>query len=121
VTISLADLPFSSSGALEGLWHFRLRDSITTQMATVELQDGRTVKPVNGHLLRRFVVGMGSVTGAVRVEGEPCRIGDVTGLVNDPPAPALEPAPASVQVQSETSAPTRQVEVRQYDHRGKRR
>lgn len=96
MTLSLTDLPYSSGGAVEGLWHFQLRDSLNTQMATAVIENGRTVIPVSGAILKRFVVLMGSVVGAVRVEGEPCRIGDVAGLV-----PAAEPA-----VRVEQTAPT---------------
>lgn len=88
MTISMTDLPYSPSGAVEGLWHFQLRDSLNTQMATAVIENGRTVIPVSGAILKRFVVLMGSVVGAVRVEGEPYRIGDVSALV-----PAEAPVP----------------------------
>ena len=105
MTLSLADLPFNPDGAIDGLWLFRVREALTTQMATAELVDGKTIRPVNGLILKRFVVGMGSVVGAVRVEGEPCQIGDVTGLVEPKVAIPKEVAPAQPALASEASKP----------------
>lgn len=80
MTISISDLPVDVTGS----WHFKLRDHVNTALATAVLEGGQTVHPVPGSILRRFVVLMGSVQGAYRLDDGLC-IGDVQGLTPEPP------------------------------------
>lgn len=87
--VSLSDLPVD----LTGSWLFQLRDHVNTHLATATIEAGRSVYPVTGFILRRFVIGMGSVVGAYRLE-DGLSLGDVTGLAPVKTVEAkAEPAP----------------------------
>ena len=97
--ISMHDLPMDDSGVLPaGMWKVVLRDNLTDGFSGCIFERGVSVLPINGRALVRLVVGM-PVIGALRVEGGPFAVGDVSKLGTasgrapaDHPVDAADPA-----------------------------
>jgi hypothetical protein len=89
--LSYTDLPMDDGFLPAGKWLVQMRDPITDSFAGAAFKAGITVEPINGRLLKRLVTFM-KVDGALRVEGEPCELGDCSTLK---PAPA--PVPEAVE------------------------
>jgi hypothetical protein len=89
MTISQADLPHDDSGMLPaGIWRAVLRDPITDGFAGMSFEQGVSA-PMAGRSLWKLVIAM-PVVGALRVEGEPCELGDVSRLREDGAVAVLE-------------------------------
>lgn len=112
--ISIDTLPKDDSGVQPaGMWLAVLRDNLTDGFAGCIFQEGVLTAPINGRALVRLVVGM-PVIGAMRVEGEPFAIGDVSRLMPEAPAaPAPVPAaePAKPVAPSAPASPTTKAEL----------
>jgi hypothetical protein len=77
--IHYEQLPQDNGFLPAGKWLIKLRDHVNDAFAGAAFKDGISVEPIEGRLVKRFVTLM-PVVGAYRVEGEPCALGDCTGL-----------------------------------------
>ena len=79
--ISITDLPQDDSGLIPaGLWLAALRDNLSDGFAGMTFQDGLLTTPITGRMIVRLVATM-PVIGVLRVEGDPCEVGDVSRLL----------------------------------------
>lgn len=99
--LSMDQLPMDDGYLPAGKWLVALRDNLNDSLAGASFKDGLTLEPVNGRLLKRLVTFM-PVLGALRVEGDPCALGDVSRLL---PAREPEPPAAIKEPERETPAP----------------
>jgi len=90
--LSFDQLPMDDGFLPAGKWLVVLRDNLNDSLAGTSFRDGVTALPVNGQLLKRIVTFLPTV-GALRVEGSPCALGDVSRLQAPAPAPVLPAAP----------------------------
>jgi hypothetical protein len=80
VAISVDQLPTNNNGIVDGTWTIQLRQNLNGGHAGVEFRDGRSVTPLDGNALRRFVSAMGQdVVGAYR-SADDTAVGDVSTL-----------------------------------------
>jgi hypothetical protein len=80
VAISLDNLPTNNNGIVDGFWTIQLRQNLNGGHAGVEFRDGRSVTPLDGQALRRFVAAMGpDIVGAYR-GSDNTALGDVSTL-----------------------------------------
>lgn len=112
-SLSIEQLPYDANGGLVGKWLVQLRDEFNSHHAGVLWEKGRSVAPVTGQVLRRFVAASNNVVGALRVEGEPCALGDVSTLLEHAPPEAIpeelrtrEKAPVTPALPSEPLIPS---------------
>ena len=81
--LSIDDLPYVNGGVL-GMWLIQLRDAINSHHAGVAWEGGKSMQPVTGVVLKRFVAASNNVIGALRVEGDYCELGDCATLKEVP-------------------------------------
>lgn len=80
MAISIDQLPTNNNGIVDGTWTIQLRQNLNGGHAGVEFRDGRSVTPLDGNALRRFVSAMGQdVVGAYR-SADDTAVGDVSTL-----------------------------------------
>lgn len=80
MAISLDSLPTNNNGIVDGSWTIQLRQNLNGGHAGVEFRDGRSVTPLDGNALRRFVSAMSQdIVGAYR-SSDNTAIGDVSTL-----------------------------------------
>ncbi len=101
--LSIDDLPYVNGGVL-GMWLIQLRDSINSHHAGVAWEGGKSMQPVTGAVLRRFVAASNNVIGALRVEGEPHALGDCSTLLDGKPFPASKASADEAASQSRQKA-----------------
>lgn len=78
--ISIDQLPYDTSGGLEGTWLFQLRQNLNGGHGGAEFRDGRTVTPVDARTFKKFVATMGNdIVGAYR-QSDDTALGDVSTL-----------------------------------------
>lgn len=95
--LSIDNLPYVNGGVL-GMWLVQLRDALNSQHAGIAWENGRSMQPVTGNVLRRFVAASNNVIGALRVEGDPCELGDCSTLK---PGPTAEEFAAEAEAKAE--------------------
>lgn len=93
MALSISDLPMDDGYLPAGKWMVVLRDNLNDGLGGCAFRHGITTAPVDGRLLKRLVTFM-PVAGALRVEGAPLAIGDVSRL-GVPSAPAPAPVPVA--------------------------
>jgi hypothetical protein len=99
VGIFPTDIPLDESGLNQDRWHFQLSEPYNGHHVGALLENGRTVEPVMGRILRRISGGMGSMlVGAVRVEGGTyLELGDCSTLRTGPTAEEIAAEAARVE------------------------
>lgn len=114
--ISIHELPADDGYLPAGKWMVALRDNLNDSLAGTSFRAGLTVAPVDGRLLKRLVTFM-PVVGALRVEGSPCRLGDVSRLTGEAPAPVVVAPVAAPAVEPAKAgpAPTNAAELARLD------